>query len=201
MCGARAAYIAGCSSTSCVMAARDFGIPASGTMAHSWVQMFPSEYEAFKKYAELYPEGCALLVDTYNVTKSGVPNAIRVFDEVLAPPGQAPEGRPHRLGRYRLSFEKGPQTAGRGGLRGLRHLRLNSLDEYIVRDLILQDAKVGSFGIGENLITAKSDPVFGGVYKLAAIKEDGRYIPKIKVSGALKSSPPPFEGGLAHLRQ
>ncbi len=181
--GARAAYIAGCSSTSCVMAARDFGIPASGTMAHSWVQMFPSEYDAFRKYAELYPDNCLLLVDTYNVTKSGIPNAIRVFDEVLKPLGKRPLGVRIDSGDIAYLSKKARKMLDEAGYPDCKVCASNSLDEYIVRDLILQGAAVESFGIGENLITAKSDPVFGGVYKLAAVKAaDGSYIPKIKVS-------------------
>ena len=182
MLGARAAYIGGVASTSCVMAARDFGIPASGTMAHSWVQMFPSEYEAFKKYAELYPQGCTLLVDTYNVIKSGVPNAIRVFDEVLKPRGIRPAGVRIDSGDIAYLSKRTRRLLDEAGYQDVGIVASNSLDEYIVRDLILQDAKVSSFGIGENLITSKSDPVFGGVYKLAAIKEGDVYLPKIKVS-------------------
>ena len=184
--GARAAYIAGCSSTSCVMAARDFGIPASGTMAHSWVQMFPSEYEAFKKYAQLYPDGCVLLVDTYNVTKSGVPNAIKVFDEVLKPLGKRPKGIRIDSGDIAYLSKRARKMLDEAGYEDCPICASNSLDEYIVRDLILQGARVDSFGIGENLITAKSDPVFGGVYKLAAIKEGDTYIPKIKVSESIE---------------
>lgn len=184
--GARAAYIAGCSSTSCVMAARDFGIPASGTMAHSWVQMFPSEYEAFKKYAQLYPDGCVLLVDTYNVTKSGVPNAIRVFDEVLKPLGKRPKGIRIDSGDIAYLSKKARKMLDEAGYPDCPICASNSLDEYIVRELILQQAQVDSFGIGENLITAKSDPVFGGVYKLAAVKEGETYIPKIKVSESVE---------------
>ena len=185
--GARAAYIGGVTSTSCVMAARDFGIPVSGTMAHSWVQMFPSEYEAFRKYAELYPENCVLLVDTYNVTKSGVPNAIRVFDEVLRPAGIRPGGIRIDSGDIAYLSKRARRLLDEAGYPDAKIVVSNSLDEYIVRDLILQDAKVDSFGIGENLITSKSDPVFGGVYKLAAIKnEDGGYVPKIKISESVE---------------
>ena len=185
--GARAAYIGGVTSTSCVMAARDFGIPVSGTMAHSWVQMFPSEYEAFRKYAELYPENCVLLVDTYNVTKSGVPNAIRVFDEVLRPAGIRPGGIRIDSGDIAYLSKRARRLLDEAGYPDAKIIVSNSLDEYIVRDLILQDAKVDSFGIGENLITSKSDPVFGGVYKLAAIKnEDGSYVPKIKISESVE---------------
>ncbi|WP_243166018.1 nicotinate phosphoribosyltransferase [Anaerofilum hominis] len=184
--GARAAYIGGVASTSCVMAARDFGIPASGTMAHSWVQMFPSEYEAFKKYAQLYPHGCTLLVDTYNVIKSGVPNAIRVFDEVLGPLGIRPAGVRIDSGDIAYLSKRTRRLLDEAGYPDAGIVASNSLDEYIVRDLILQDAKVSSFGIGENLITSKSDPVFGGVYKLAAVKEGGVYMPKIKVSESVE---------------
>lgn len=181
--GARAAYIGGCGSTSCVMAARDFGIPASGTMAHSWVQMFPTEYDAFAKYARLYPDACVLLVDTYNVLKSGVPNAIKVFDEVLKPMGKRPKGIRIDSGDIAYLSKKARRLLDAAGYADCPICASNSLDEYIVRDLILQGAKVDSFGIGENMITAKSDPVFGGVYKLAAVKEaDGSYTPKIKLS-------------------
>ena len=181
--GARAAYIGGCGSTSCVMAARDFGIPASGTMAHSWVQMFPSQYDAFKKYAELYPDACVLLVDTYNVLKRGVPDAIQVFDEVLKPMGKRPKGIRIDSGDIAYLSKKARKMLDEAGYPDCTICASNSLDEYLVRDLILQGARVDSFGIGENMITAKSDPVFGGVYKLAAIKEeDGSYTPKIKIS-------------------
>ena len=181
--GARAAYIGGCGSTSCVMAARDFGIPASGTMAHSWVQMFPSQYDAFKKYAELYPDACVLLVDTYNVLKRGVPDAIRVFDEVLKPMGKRPKGIRIDSGDIAYLSKKARKMLDAAGYPDCTICASNSLDEYLVRDLILQGARVDSFGIGENMITAKSDQVFGGVYKLAAIKEeDGSYTPKIKIS-------------------
>ncbi len=184
--GARAAYIGGASSTSCVMAARDFGIPASGTMAHSWVQMFPSEYDAFKKYAQLYPNACLLLVDTYSVTKSGVPNAIRVFDEVLRPLGKRPLGIRIDSGDIAYLSKKARKMLDDAGYPDCIICASNSLDEYLVRDLILQGAQVDSFGIGENMITAKSDPVFGGVYKLAAVKEGQDYIPKIKVSESIE---------------
>ena len=181
--GARAAYISGCSSTSCVMAGRDFGIPVSGTMAHAWVQMFPTQYEAFKKYAEMYPDNCILLVDTYNVLKSGIPDAIKVFDEVLKPLGKRPRGVRIDSGDIAYLSKKARKMLDEAGYPDCTICASNSLDEYIVRDLILQGARIDSFGIGENLITAKSDPVFGGVYKLAAVKEeDGTYTPKIKLS-------------------
>jgi len=181
--GARAAYISGCASTSCVMAGRDFGIPVSGTMAHSWVQMFPTQYEAFKKYAEMYPDNCILLVDTYNVLKSGIPDAVKVFDEVLKPLGKRPKGIRIDSGDIAYLSKKARRMLDEAGYPDCTICASNSLDEYIVRDLILQGARIDSFGIGENLITAKSDPVFGGVYKLAAVKEDdGSYTPKIKLS-------------------
>ena len=184
--GARAAYIGGCGSTSCVMAARDFGIPASGTMAHSWVQMFPTEYDAFKKYAELYPDACVLLVDTYSVTKSGIPNAIRVFDEVLKPLGKRPKGVRIDSGDIAYLSKKARKMLDAAGYPDCTVCASNSLDEYLVEDLIRQGAKVDSFGIGENMITAKSDPVFGGVYKLAAVKNGDEYQPKIKVSESIE---------------
>ena len=181
--GARASYIGGCSSTSCVMAARDFGIPASGTMAHSWVQMFPTEYDAFKKYAEMYPDNCVLLVDTYNVLRHGVPDAIKVFDEVLKPMGKRPKGVRIDSGDIAYLSKKARKMLDEGGLPNCKITASNSLDEYLIRDLMMQGAQVDTFGVGERLITSKSNPVFGGVYKLAAIEDDeGNIIPKIKVS-------------------
>lgn len=180
--GARAAYIAGCAGTSNVMAARVFGIPASGTMAHSWVQMFGSEYEAFKRYAQLYPDKCLLLVDTYSTLKSGVPNAVRVFDEVLKPVGKKPLGIRIDSGDIAYLSKRARSMLDAAGYGDVPICASNSLDEYIVRDLFLQGAKIDIFGIGENLITSKSDPVFGGVYKLAAVKTDGEYVPKMKLS-------------------
>ncbi|MBQ5754793.1 MAG: nicotinate phosphoribosyltransferase [Oscillospiraceae bacterium] len=181
--GARAAYIGGCASTSCVMASRDFGIPASGTMAHSWVQMFPTEYDAFKKYAQLYPDACVMLVDTYSVLKSGVPNAIKVFDEVLKPLGKRPKGIRIDSGDIAYLSKKARKMLDDAGYPDCGICASNSLDEYLARDLINQGARVDNFGIGENLITAKSHPVFGGVYKLAAVADEkGVYQPKIKIS-------------------
>ncbi|MGL4483368.1 MAG: nicotinate phosphoribosyltransferase [Anaerovoracaceae bacterium] len=176
--GARAAYIGGCAGTACTVCERDFGILALGTMAHSWVQMFDSEYEAFKKYAEIYPDNCTLLVDTYNVIKSGVPNAIKIFKEmdIKNPAIRIDSGDVAYLTkRARIILDT----------NGLEHCKIvvsNSLDEYIIRDVIGQGAKIDSFGVGERLITAKSEPVFGGVYKLAALEKNGEMIPKIKIS-------------------
>ena len=180
--GARAAYIGGVVGTACVLADRQFGIPALGTMAHSWVQMFPSEYEAFARYAKLYPDNCTLLVDTYNVLKSGVPNAIRVFNEVLAPMGIRPKGVRIDSGDIAYLSKKVRKMLDDAGYPDCGICASNSLDEYIVRDLLVQGAKLDSFGIGENLITSKSSPVFGGVYKLAAVRSGEHYEPKIKIS-------------------
>lgn len=180
--GARAAYIGGVVGTACVLADRQFGIPALGTMAHSWVQMFPSEYEAFARYAKLYPDNCTLLVDTYNVLKSGVPNAIRVFNEVLAPMGIRPKGVRIDSGDIAYLSKKVRKMLDEAGYPDCGICASNSLDEYIVRDLLVQGAKLDSFGIGENLITSKSSPVFGGVYKLAAVRSGEYYEPKIKIS-------------------
>ncbi len=180
--GARAAYIGGVVGTACVMADRLYGIPALGTMAHSWVQMFPSEYEAFKRYAEIYPSNTTLLVDTYSVLKSGIPNAIKVFNDVLKPLGIRPKGVRIDSGDIAYLSKKARRLLDAAGYSDCQICASNSLDEYLVRDLLLQDAKVDSFGIGENMITSKSDPVFGGVYKLAAVKDGEKYIPKIKIS-------------------
>ena len=181
--GARAAYIGGCGSTSCVMAARDFGIPASGTMAHAWVQMFPSQYEAFKAYCEIYPTNAVLLVDTYNTLKSGVPDAIRAFNEVLRPRGITKCGIRLDSGDIAYLTKEARKMLDAAGWESCTITVSNSLDEMLIRDLLLQGAKVDSFGVGERLITARSEPVFGGVYKLAAVERpDGTIEPKIKIS-------------------
>lgn len=180
--GARAAYIAGCCGTACTISERDDGIPALGTMAHSWVQLFESEYDAFKAYATTYPDSCTLLVDTYNVLKSGVPNAIKVFDEVLKPLGKRPKGIRIDSGDIAYLSKKARKMLDAAGYTDCKITASNSLDEYIIRDTLLQGAKIDSFGVGERLITSKSEPVFGGVYKLAAIEKNGKTIPKIKIS-------------------
>ena len=181
--GARAAYIAGCAGTACTISDRMMGVPASGTMAHSWIQAFDSEYEAFKAYAETYPDNCCLLVDTYNVLKSGVPNAIRVFDEVIKPLGFRPKSIRLDSGDLAYLSKKARKMLDDAGYPDVKIMASNSLDEYIIRDLLLQDAKLDSFGVGENLITSKNEPVFGGVYKLVAIEdESGVLQPKIKLS-------------------
>ena len=193
--GARASYIAGCTGTACTLADQMYGSPAGGTMAHSWVQMFPDEYTAFKTYCELYPHAATLLVDTYNVLKSGVPNAIRAFKEVLLPRGIT--GCAIRLDSGDLTYlsRKARKMLDAAGLTECKIVASNSLDEYIIRDLLLQGAKIDSFGVGERLITSKSEPVFGGVYKLAAVEDrDGSVIPKIKISeNAAKITNPHFK--------
>jgi len=176
--GARASYIGGCVGTACTVAERDLGIAALGTMAHSWVQVFPTEYEAFKAYAQLYPNNCTLLVDTYNVLKSGVPNAIRIFKEI----------KPARMG-IRIDSgdvayltKKAREMLDDAGLEACKIVISNSLDEWLIRDILGQGAFIDSFGVGERLITAASDPVFGGVYKMSGIEKDGVVEPKIKIS-------------------
>ena len=193
--GARASYIAGCSATACTMADQHYGSPATGTMAHSWVQMFPDEYTAFKTYCELYPNNATLLVDTYNVLKSGVPNAIRVFKEVLEPKGITKCGIRLDSGDLTYLSRKAREMLDEAGLTDCKIIASNALDEYIIRDLVRQGARIDSFGVGERLITSRSEPVFGGVYKLAAIEDEaGTIIPKIKISeNAAKITTPHFK--------
>lgn len=188
--GARAAYIGGCAGTACTISELRYGVPAGGTMAHAWVQMFDSEYEAFDTYCRLYPNNATLLIDTYNVIKSGVPNAIKAF-------------KAHGITKCGVRIDSGDITyltkqvrkmLDDAGLTECKIVISNSLDEYIIRDLLLQGAQVDSFGVGERLITSKSEPVFGGVYKLAAIERNGEIIPKIKVSeNAVKITTPHFK--------
>ena len=181
--GARAAYIGGCHGTACTISDQLFGVKAGGTMAHAWVQMHDTEYEAFKTYAEMYPNNCTLLVDTYNTLKSGVPNAIRVFNEVLKPKGITKCGIRLDSGDMTYLSRKARQMLDEAGWTECQISVSNSLDEYIIQDILRQGAKIDLFGVGERLITAKSEPVFGGVYKLVAVeKEDGTVLPKIKIS-------------------
>ena len=180
--GARAAYIGGCSATACTISDRDYCIPATGTMAHSWVQMFDNEYDAFVSYCKLYPNNATLLVDTYDVLKSGVPNAIRAFKEILLPKGITKCGIRLDSGDITYLTKKARKMLDDAGLYDCKIVVSNSLDENIIRDIILQGAKIDSFGVGERLITAKSNPVFGGVYKLVAKEESGEIVPKIKIS-------------------
>ena len=180
--GARAAFIGGCAGTACTLTDELYGVPAGGTMAHSWVQMFDNEYEAFKAYCELYPTNATLLVDTYNTLKSGVPNAIRVFKEVLIPKGIKNFGIRLDSGDIAYLSKKARKMLDEAGLKECKIVASNALDEYLIRDLLMQNAQIDTFGVGERLITASSCPVFGCVYKLAAVESDGEIIPKIKLS-------------------
>lgn len=180
--GARAAYIAGCAGTACVLADELYGVPSTGTMAHSWVQMFDTELEAFEEYCRTYPDSTTLLVDTYNVLKSGVPNAIKAFDKILKPLGARPKGIRLDSGDIAYLSIEARKMLDAAGYPDCKIVASNSLDEYIISDLLKQGAKIDLFGVGERLITAKSEPVFGGVYKLVATEEDGQITPKIKIS-------------------
>ncbi|MDO5717766.1 MAG: nicotinate phosphoribosyltransferase [Tissierellia bacterium] len=180
--GARAAYIGGVVGTANTMADRDFGVPALGTMAHSWVQLFPTEIEAFKAYARVFPNDCVLLVDTYNTLKSGVPNAIKTFDEILKPLGKRPKGIRLDSGDIAYLSKNARKLLDEAGYEDCPIVASSSLDEYKIRDMLLQGSELDAFGVGERLITSKSSPVFGGVYKLVAIEQDGKIIPKIKIS-------------------
>ena len=181
--GARAAYIGGCAGTACTLTDQMYGVPAGGTMAHAWVQMFDSEYEAFKAYCEVYPDNATLLVDTYNTLKSGVPNAIRVFKEMLVPKGITNFAIRLDSGDISYLSKRARKMLDDAGLPNCKITASNALDEHLIRDLVMQGAQIDTFGVGERLITSKSEPVFGGVYKLAAVENDvGEIIPKIKVS-------------------
>ncbi len=180
--GARSAYIGGCTGTSCTLAGKHFGIPVMGTMAHSWVQMFPSELEAFKAFAQVYPNNCILLVDTYNVLKSGVPNAIMAFNEELVPKGFRPKGIRIDSGDLAYLSKQARKMLDEAGFTDCKIMASNSLDEYLIGDLISQGAEIDAFGVGERLITAKSDAVLGGVYKLVAMEQNGEITPRIKIS-------------------
>lgn len=177
--GARAAFIGGCKATSCTLLSGMYDSPVVGTMAHSWIQMFDSEYEAFSAYCQMYPEGTVLLVDTYDTLKSGVPNAIKVFKK------NSMDFCGIRIDSGDISYlsKCARKMLDEAGLVNCRIIVSNSLDEYIIRDLVSQGAEIDSFAVGERLITSKSSPVFGGVYKLVAVEKDGEIIPKIKISG------------------
>ena len=181
--GARAAYIGGVHGTACALSDQLYGVPASGTMAHSWVQMFDTQYEAFKTYCEVYPENVVLLVDTYNTLKSGVPDAIRAFNEVLKPKGITKCGIRLDSGDIAYLSKEARKMLDAAGWTECTITVSNSLDERLIRNLLQQGAKIDAFGVGERLITARSEPVFGGVYKLVAVEdEDGNITPKIKIS-------------------
>lgn len=191
--GARAAYIGGCAGTACTISDKEMGTPALGTMAHSWVQMFDSELDAFRAYAKCYPDACLLLVDTYNVLKSGIPNAIKVFNELRAE-GHEPAGIRIDSGDITYLSRKARKMLDDAGFPNAKICISNSLDEYIIEDILRQGACIDSFGVGERLITSRSEPVFGGVYKLTAVEKYGQIIPKIKLSeNVTKITTPDFK--------
>ena len=191
--GARAAYIGGCAGTACTISDKEMGTPALGTMAHSWVQMFDSELDAFRAYAKCYPDACLLLVDTYNVLKSGIPDAIKVFNELRAE-GHEPAGIRIDSGDITYLSRKARKMLDDAGFPNAKICISNSLDEYIIEDILRQGACIDSFGVGERLITSRSEPVFGGVYKLTAVEKDGQIIPKIKLSeNVTKITTPDFK--------
>lgn len=189
--GARAAYIGGCHGTACVLTDQLYGVPSAGTMAHAWVQSFDDEYEAFRTFCELYPNNATLLVDTYDTLKSGVPNAIRAFKDT----GITKCAIRLDSGDIAYLSKKARKMLDEAGLTECKIVASNSLDEYLIKDLLKQDAKIDIFGVGERLITAKSTPVFGGVYKLVAVEnEDGTIEPKIKISeNVIKITNPHFK--------
>ena len=180
--GALDAYIGGAVGTACTQTGKEYGVPVLGTMAHSFVQSFDSEFEAFKAYAESFPNSCTLLVDTYNTLKSGIPNAIKTYNEVLKPMGKKLAGIRIDSGDLAYLTKKARAMLDEAGLNDAKIVVSNSLDENVINSLLLQGAPIDSFGVGENLITAKSNPVFGGVYKLVAVEKNGEIIPKIKIS-------------------
>ena len=181
--GARACYIGGVAGTATVAAGQDFGIPVSGTMAHSWVMFYKDELTAFTKFAECYPQNCILLADTYDVLRSGVPNAIRVFRS-LREKGQLTGAYGIRLDSGDLAYlsRQARKMLDEAGFPGAKIVVSNSLDEYTIRSILEQDGKIDAFGVGERMITSKTDPVFGAVYKLCAVEENGVMRPRIKIS-------------------
>lgn len=180
--GSRAAYIGGCVGTACTISHQMFDVPALGTMAHSWVQMFPDEYSAFCAYASVYPQDCTLLIDTYNVLKSGIVNAIKVHNDVLVPSGHRLKGVRIDSGDITYLTKKVRKILDENGMEDCKIVVSNSLDEYIIRDTLMQGAKIDTFGVGERLITSRSEPVFGGVYKLVAVESGNEIVPRIKLS-------------------
>lgn len=190
--GARAAYIGGVCGTACTISDQMFSVPALGTMAHSWVQSFDSEYDAFAAYAKCYPDNCVLLIDTYNVLKSGLPNAIRVFNDILKPLGITNCGIRIDSGDITYLTRKCRKILDEADWESAKIVISNSLDEYIIGDILRQGACIDSFGVGERLITSRSEPVFGGVYKLVAVEEDEKIIPKIKISENVSKITTPY---------
>lgn len=180
--GARAAYIGGVDSTATLLAGQQFGIPVVGTMAHSWVMFYENEYEAFRRYAEIYGSRSAFLVDTYNTLESGVPNAIRVAKEVLLPAGKRLQAIRIDSGDIAYLSKKAREMLDNAGLQDCRIMGSNSLDEFTITSILAQGGRIDHFGVGERLVTAQSDPTFGAVYKLVAVEKNGIFIPKIKLS-------------------
>ncbi|HHU53065.1 MAG TPA: nicotinate phosphoribosyltransferase [Clostridiaceae bacterium] len=180
--GARAAYIAGVAGTSCTIAAQQFDIPAMGTMAHSWVQSFPTEYDAFAAYAKTYPDNTQFLVDTYNTLHSGIPNAIKVSQDILKPMGKRLKAIRIDSGDLTYLTIKAREMLDAAGLADCQITVSNAMDEYLIRELLTQGAQIDSFGVGERLITSRAEPVFGGVYKLSAIEVNGEVVPRMKIS-------------------
>lgn len=180
--GARAAYIGGATSTATVLAGKMFDIPVSGTMAHSWVMYFNDEYTAFRKYAQTYPDAAVLLADTYDVLESGVPNAIKTAKEVLEPMGKRLKGIRLDSGDLAYLSKRARKMLDKAGLADCKIIVSNSLDEYTITSILDQGGCIDSFGVGERLITSKSEPVFGAVYKIVAVEENGVFQPRIKIS-------------------
>lgn len=181
--GARASYIGGAGATATVLADEKFGVPAIGTMAHSWIQFFDSEYDAFRAYAEVYPDNCTLLIDTYDILNSGLVNAIKVAKEVLEPMGKRLKGVRIDSGDLAYFSKKIRKQLDANNMQDCKIVVSNSVDEFLMQSLRKQNASIDSYGVGERMITSKSDPVFGGVYKLAAVQnEQGEFVPKIKIS-------------------
>lgn len=180
--GARAAYIGGCVATSGVIPEKEFGIPSVNTMIHSWVQLFDSEYDAFCEYARRHPDDCTLVVDTYDTIRSGIPNAIKAFDDVLAPLGKRPKSVRIDSGDITYLSKRVRKMLDVAGYPDCDIMASNSLDEHLISDMVSQGAKVDCFIVGERLITSASSPLFGGVYKLSAIEKDGKTVPKINLS-------------------
>lgn len=190
--GALDTYIAGAVGTACTTTGKKYGVPILGTMAHSFVQSYDSEYEAFKAYAKSFPNACTLLVDTYDTLNSGIPNAIKVNNEVLKPMGKTLKGIRIDSGDLSYLSKQARKILNDAGLTDTKIVISNSLDEYTIESLLSQDAPIDSFGVGENMITAKSSPVFGGVYKLVAIEKDGTIVPKIKISDNIEKITNPY---------
>ena len=180
--------------TSCTYTAKEFNVNASGTMAHSFIQAFDSEYEAFKTYAENYPDDCTLLIDTYDALSSGITNAIKVFNEILVPNGYRPKAVRIDSGDLSYLSKKIRTILDNAGFEDCKICGTNALDEYVITSILEEGAQIDLFGVGENLITAKSNPVFGGVYKLVAVEKDEKIIPKIKISNnTIKITNPGFK--------